>query len=169
MKRQLYGTQGIWAFCSAAPGRRLRAPGAPLPACPGTAALRFALCPSLSQSLDLCVGLCRVPLGTKGSWWEVNGNKRILIGTWWKQKEFDGNLMKPKGFWWVIDGNERNLMRIVWELDENKLILMGYWWELFGNWMRTKGYWWVIDENKMNLMGIVWNLIGNQAPTLSKR
>jgi hypothetical protein len=34
------------------------------------------------------------------------------MGTWWEQKEIDGNL--------------RNLMGIVWELDENKKILMGY-------------------------------------------
>jgi hypothetical protein len=85
--------------------------------CPGTAALRLALCPSLSQTLELCVGLSRVGLGTKRSWWEVDGklmrtygNKRILMGSWWEQKEFDGKkiiLMGTRWIWWeqmVFDG-----------------------------------------------------------------
>jgi hypothetical protein len=95
------GRQKISPFCSATTDRRLPATGAPLPACPGIAAFCFALCPSLSQILELCVGLCRVGLGKKGSRREDDGNKNILIGTWWKQKEFDGNLMKTKGFWLV--------------------------------------------------------------------
>jgi hypothetical protein len=103
---------------------------------------------------------------TKGFWWvfeligtiwEIDENKRISMGywgeqeefdwnylrTWWKQKDFDWllmgtrgiwlepfeNLMRTKGFWWVIDGNKRNLFGTIWELDENKRILMGYWWE----------------------------------------
>jgi hypothetical protein len=43
------GRQKISPFSSAAPGRRLPAIVAPLPACPRTAALRLALCPSLSR------------------------------------------------------------------------------------------------------------------------
>jgi hypothetical protein len=43
-----------------------------------------------------------------GTVWELDENKRILMGYWW---------------------NKKNLMGTVWELDENKRILMGYWWE----------------------------------------
>ncbi len=76
--------------------------------------------------------LCRVGLGTKGTWWGLDENKGKLMGpieTWWEQKEFNWNWIGTKGFWWVIDGNKRNLIRINWELNENKKILMSYWWE----------------------------------------
>jgi hypothetical protein len=66
-------------------------------ACPGTAALRLALCPSLSQNLELCGGLSRVGLGTKGFWWEVDWNKTNLMGYWWEQDEFVKNSL---GTWW---------------------------------------------------------------------
>jgi hypothetical protein len=60
-----HNKRNISPFCSAVCGGCLPATGAPLPACLGTGALRFALCPSLSQSLELCVGICKVGLGTK--------------------------------------------------------------------------------------------------------
>jgi hypothetical protein len=44
-------------FRSTAPGRRLPATVAPLPACPRTVVLRLALCPSLSRVSLLC-GRC---------------------------------------------------------------------------------------------------------------
>ncbi len=114
------------------------------------------------------MGLCRVGLWTKESWWE--------------QKEFEENLMGTKGIWWELDENkrilmgywweQRNLMRTVWELDENTRILMGYWWDkrnLMGTvWehydfdgllMGPKEIWWELHGNNGNLMK-------TQAPTL---
>jgi hypothetical protein len=81
---------------------------APLPACPRIAALRLALCPTLSRVSRFTFVLTLEHLPILHS----HGNKRVLMGTWWEQKEFDGN--------------KRNLMGIVWELFENKRILMGY-------------------------------------------
>ncbi len=49
-------------FCSAAPGRRLPATVAPLPACPRTVALRLALCPSLSRVSSFTFVLTRAHL-----------------------------------------------------------------------------------------------------------
>jgi hypothetical protein len=101
----------------------------------------------------------------------THGNKRIMMGTWWEQEEFDGNFL---GTWWEqknIDGNNWNLMGIFWELDENKRILMSYWREqeeFDGNLMGTKGFWWVIVGNERNLIGIfletVWELDGKSNP-----
>ncbi len=54
------------------------------------------VCPSLSQSFELCV-------------W-------VYVGLGCEEKEADGNkvkLMGTKGFWCVVDGNKRNLMRTV--------------------------------------------------------
>jgi len=75
---------------------------APLPACPQTATLRLALCPSLSRVspfnfLLTCAQVCL---------------SSIAMGT--------------KGFCWELDGNKRNLTGLFWELDENKRRLMGY-------------------------------------------
>ncbi len=56
-------------FCSAAPGRRLPAIVAPLPACPRTATLRLVLCPSLSRVSPFPFVLICLPsraMGTKG-------------------------------------------------------------------------------------------------------
>jgi hypothetical protein len=154
------GRQNISPFCSAAYGRRPPATGAPLPACPGTAALRFALCPSLSQSLELCVCLCRVGLGTKWSWWEDDGNKKIFVGPWRKQKEFDGNLMKTKGFWQVTDGNKRDFLGTWWEQKDFDGLLMktrGIWWELFETWWEQK------DFDRL-LKGTVWEVDMKSSP-----
>jgi hypothetical protein len=82
------------------------------------------------------VGLCRVGLGKKGIWWELDenkriltgnvtdGNKRIFLGTWWEQKDFDGLLMKTRGIWWELFGTwweqkdfDKLLKGTVWELD----------------------------------------------------
>jgi hypothetical protein len=105
-------------LCCCSAGRCLPATVAPLPACPQTVVLCLALCPSLSEVSPITfvlTCLSSIAMRTKRFWWELNGNKRNLMGT--------------KGFWWVIDGNKRNLMRIVSELSENKRILMSYWWE----------------------------------------
>jgi hypothetical protein len=56
------GRHKIPTFCSAAPGRRLLATVATLPACPRTAALRLALCPSLSRVSSFTFVLARAHL-----------------------------------------------------------------------------------------------------------
>jgi len=118
-----------------------------------------------------------------------NGNKRFLLGTWWEQNEFDGNLIGTRGIWWELFGNSmgtkvfwleffENLMRTKgywWVIDGNKRNLMGTWWEqkdIDGLLMGTRGIWSELDRNKRIfdgiLMGTDWNLMGNQAPTLQK-
>ncbi len=70
-------------YCSSPSGQR-----------PRTAALRLALCPSLSRSSPFASLLTCAHLPILHS----HGNIRILIETWWEQKEFDGlhkrNLME---------------------------------------------------------------------------
>jgi hypothetical protein len=71
------GRQKIPNFISAAPARRLPATVAPLPACPRTAALSLALCPPFThlpwEQNDFDGNLM-------GIFWELDENKRILIG-----------------------------------------------------------------------------------------
>jgi len=108
---------------------------APLPACPQTVVLCFALCLSLSRVSPitfLVTCLSSIAMKTKGFWWELDGNERNLMGT--------------KGFWRVTMGTR------------------GTWWELFGNLVRTKGFWWDIAGNKRNLMGTFWELDGKSSP-----
>jgi hypothetical protein len=114
-------------------GRCLPATVAPLPACPQTVVLCLALCPSLSEVSPITfvlTCLSSIAMRTKRFWWELNGNKRNLMGTWWEQKDFDELLMGTRGTWW----------------------------ELFANLVRTKGFWWDIDGNKRNLMGTWWEI-----------
>ncbi len=56
------GSQKIPTSCSAAPGRRLPVTVSPLPACPRTAALRLAICPSLSRVSPFTFVLTRAHL-----------------------------------------------------------------------------------------------------------
>ncbi len=93
--------------------RCLPATVAPLPACPQTAVRCIVLCPSLPGVSPITFVL------TCGFWWELDGNKRILmsywweqeepdencLGTWWEQKYFDGILMGTRGIWWERSGN----------------------------------------------------------------
>jgi hypothetical protein len=80
-------------------------------------------------------------LGTKGSSWKLDGNKRIVMGL----------LLGTRGIWCKVFGN---LMRT------NK-ILMGYWWEqeeFDGN---SLGTWWEFNppplrkDKKTSLGGIL--------------
>ncbi len=93
------GRQKIPPFCSAAPGRRLPATVAPLPACPQTAAFRLALCPSLSRvSLFTFVLTCvHLPIlhrhGYKRFWWERDWELDKNKAYFWEQNEFDGNCL----------------------------------------------------------------------------
>ncbi len=64
----------------------------------------------------------RLGLGTKGSGWEVDGNKKIF----WVVDGNKRNLMELFGNKEDFDGNKlRNLMGVVWELDGNNGNLMG--------------------------------------------
>ncbi len=148
--------------------------------------LCLALCPSLSLVSPftfVLTCLSSIAMGTKWFWWELEGNKRnlmgivweldenkrILMGYWWEQEEFDGNFLRTwwelKGYWWVIEGNKKNLMGtkgICWVIVGNKRNLIGIFLELVENkriLMGTRGIWW-------ELCG---NLMGNPAPTPSKR
>jgi hypothetical protein len=38
-------------------------------------------------------------MGTRGIWQELDENKKIFMGYWWEQKDFDGNLM---GTTWIL-------------------------------------------------------------------
>ncbi len=62
------------------------------------------------------MGLYKAGLGAKGIWWEVDGNKRILMGL----------LMGPRGIWWEFVGKLMGTKEIWWELDGNCLVT---WWE----------------------------------------
>ncbi len=61
----------------------------------------------------------RILMGTdekKEYWWELDGNKNILMGTkifWWEQEEFDGNFL---GTWW--------------EQNEFDGYYLGTWWKI---------------------------------------
>jgi len=112
-----------------------------------------------------------------GTWWEQEEFDGIILGTWWEQKEIDGLLMGTRGIRWEffgnfmkqkdIDGNKWNLMQIVWELDENKRILMSYWWEQEEFHVNCLGTWWEqkdIDELLMGTRGI-WDFFGNLMKT----
>ncbi len=141
-------------LCCCTAGRCLPATVAPLPACPQTVVLCLALCPSLSEVSPITfvlTCLSSIAMRTKRFWWELNGNKRNLMGTWWEQTDFDELLMGTRGTWW--------------ELFPNLVRTKGFWWELFANLVRTKGFWWDIDGNKRNLMGTWWEI---KSPSLQK-
>jgi hypothetical protein len=129
------------------------------------------------------VGLWRIGLGTKGSWWEQEEFNWNYLRIWWRQKDFDGlltgtrgiwlelfeNLMRTKGFWWVIDRNKRNLIGTIWELDENKRILMGYWWEQKESDRSHLRTWWEqkdFDRLLKGTRGIWWELFENLMRTM---
>jgi len=89
-----------------------------------------------------------------GTWWEQNEFDKNCLGTYWEQKDIDGLLMGTKGIWLELDGNKKNLIGTWWEqeeFDENFL----------GTWCEKKE----IDGNKRNLMGTWWEI---KPPSLQK-
>ncbi len=97
-------------------GRCLPATVAPLPACPQTVVLCLALCPSLSgvsPKTLLLTCLSSIAMRTKGFWWELDGNKRILMSYWWEQKELDDNCL---GTWWEQKDFDGNFLGTWWEI-----------------------------------------------------
>ncbi len=187
------GRQKITTFCFVALGRHLSAIVTPLLTYPWIVVFRLTCSLSLSSQVSpftfMLTCLSSIAMGTKGIWWELDGNKRnfmrilweldenkrILMGywweqeeldenflrTWWEQKEFDWNLMGTKGTWLKLDGNKRILMCYWWEQEEFDENCLGSWWE-------QKDF----DEILMGTRGIrlllFGDLMGNHPP-LSKR
>ncbi len=183
------GRQKISTFCFVALGRHLSAIVTPLLTYPWIVVFRLTCSLSLSSQVSpftfMLTCLSSIAMGTKGIWWELDGNKRnfmrilwelyenkrILMGTrgaWWELFE---NVMGTKGIWLKLDGNKRNLIE-TWREQKNFDVLLmgtgGIWWELFGKLMRTKGFWWDFDGNERNSIVTVWGLDG-KSPTPSKR
>jgi hypothetical protein len=155
------GRQKIVTFCFVALGRCLLAIIAPLLAWPQTVALCLALSLSLSQvSLFTFVLTClsSIVMGTKGMWWELDGNKKNLMRIVW---ELDNNKRILMGYWW----ENRKLIETWWEQKKFDGLLMGtrgIWWELFGFFFMsindTKGFWWEQEEFDGNYLGTWWEI-----------
>jgi hypothetical protein len=78
--------------------------------------LCLALCPSLSgvsPKTLLLTCLSSIAMRTKGFWWELDGNKRILMSYWWEQKELDDNCL---GTWWEQKDFDGNFLGTWWEI-----------------------------------------------------
>ncbi len=160
-------------FCSTAPGRRLPATVAPLPACPRTVVLRLALCPSLTIVRQISACHCSSPSGLPTNCdapfsilFESLVSLSVHVRAYlcspaypqkpWEQKEFDGNCLGTCKNKKIIDGLLVGTRWIWWQLPGNLIGTERIWWEFSEYLMWTKGIWWELDGNKRNLFGTWW-------------
>jgi hypothetical protein len=117
----------------------------------------FSTLPESLTSLAVHLGahlcspcLSSIAIGTKGFWWELDGNKWNLMGIVWGLDENKRILM---GYWWEYQEYDENFLRTWWE----QKILMGYWREqqdFDGNKRILMEYWWEQEEFDGNCMGL---------------